>query len=155
MDESTKIVIYRRDGNNCLFDHRTLRRTIWTGWEKSFLTLEVEICGIRGHKWNAKCVIIFQTVILKHVRLVTGAKNICAQIDAQLYSWNSGAFDEIICDSCAADMGYLGRAHRNKSSEQCHHTFSNLLLCGKLREAVRLVCKRELSLKTTQLNSVR
>ena len=41
-------------------------------------------------------------------------------------------------------MGYLGRARGNQSADQHHHTFSKLVLRGKLREDVRLVCEREL-----------
>ena len=42
---------------------------------------------------------------------------------AQLDSWNSRDFDELVCDCYAADKGYLGRAHRNKIAEQRHLTF--------------------------------
>ena len=53
--------------------------------EKKFvLTLLVELDGIRGHKWKFKNVIAFHTVILQHIGPVTGAKIICARIDAQL-----------------------------------------------------------------------
>ena len=76
-------------------------------------TPTAELDGIRGCKWNAERVIIFQTVTLQHVQLVTGTKHICAIIDDRLDSWNSGEFDELICDSYAAAMGYLGRAHWN------------------------------------------
>ena len=45
-------------------------------------TLTVEINGIQGRKLNAENVIISQAVILQRVILVTGANNICAQIDS-------------------------------------------------------------------------
>ena len=44
-------------------------------------TLAAELDGTRGWKRNAKQVIIFQTVILQYIRLVNGAKNICAWIN--------------------------------------------------------------------------
>ena len=44
---------------------------------KNFVsTLTADLDGIQALKWNVERVIIFQTVILRHARLVTGAKNI-------------------------------------------------------------------------------
>ena len=40
-------------------------------------------------------------------------------------------------------MGYLGKACGNKTREERHLTFSNLVLKGKLRESVRFVCDIE------------
>ena len=82
-------------------------------------------------------------VIMKRVRLVTGDKNIFARINDQLDSWKGGAFDELVCDSYAGATGYLGRDRRNQSADQHHRTLKNIVLRGKLREAVRLVCERE------------
>ena len=83
----------------------------------------MDLNSIRGQKWNAKHVIIFQTVILQPVWLVTGSKNIRARIDARLDSWNGALFDEIVCDSYVAPMGYLVRAQGGQSYEQYHRTF--------------------------------
>ena len=44
-------------------------------------TLAAELDGIRSWKWNAEWEIVFQTVILQCVRLVTGTKNICIKIN--------------------------------------------------------------------------
>ena len=52
-------------------------------------------------------------------------------------------FDELVCDSYAGATGYLGRDRRNQSADQHHRTLKNIVLRGKLREAVRLVCERE------------
>ena len=76
---------------------------------------------------------------MQRVHLVTGAKNICAQIDSRLESWNKGKFDELVGDSYAATKGYLGREHRNQSANQRHHKFSTFVIRGKLRETVRFV----------------
>ena len=40
-------------------------------------------------------------------------------------------------------MGYLGKDRWNQTEEQCHRTFSNLVLKEKLREAIQLFCDRE------------
>ena len=115
-----------------------------SGWFgiRLILTLAAELDCIRGQKWNSEQVIIFQMVILQRVRLVTGAKNIFAWIDVQLNSWNSGAFDKIVCNSYAASVVYLGRDCKNQSADQHHCTLSNLVLLGKLCEAVSFFANR-------------
>ena len=40
-------------------------------------------------------------------------------------------------------MVYLGKACGNQMEEQRHRTFSNLILTGKLSEAIQFVCDRE------------
>ena len=61
-------------------------------------------------------------------------------IDAKIDSWNSRAFDELVCDYNAVAKEYLGGDHRNKIYGQHHHTFLNLFLHCKLYEAVIFVC---------------
>ena len=46
------------------------------------LTLTVELEDIWGRKWNSKLAILFHKVILHRVQIITGAKDICAQIDS-------------------------------------------------------------------------
>ena len=121
----------------CLFVHPTLRRTFWPVQERFVLTSSVELDGIRGQKCNDGCVIIFQTVILQRFRLVTGSKSIHAWIYAQIDLWNSGCCDELVCNSYIEAKGYLGRSPSTQISEQRHRKLSKLVLCGKLREAVR------------------
>ena len=97
---------------------------------------------MRAWKWNYKQVIVFQSVILQCIRLVTYAKNIHAEIGFRLDFWNCGAFDELIRDTCTAAVGSLRRSRGNQRKEQRHHTFSNIVLRGKLCESVRMFCKR-------------
>ena len=103
------------------------------------MTLVAELGSLRGQKWNIKRVIIFQSVILQCVQLVTGAKNIWAWMNVELNSWNSGAFDELVCDSYAVATSYLGKAHRDKNSKQQIHTLLDLFIRGKLCKAIRFV----------------
>ena len=79
---------------------------------------------------------IFQTYILQRVRLGTGVKNICAQINTQLDFWISGTFNELINDSYVAAKESLDISCGNQKTKQCHCTFSNLVLSVKLREAI-------------------
>ena len=109
---------------------------------KTFVSnLASALDGIQTQKWNIKQVIIFHTVILQRVWLVTGAKNICTQIDDRLISWSCGAFDKLVYDSYTTANGYLGRDCGTQNIEQCHHMFLNLVLPWKLHEAVVFVCK--------------
>ena len=87
-----------------------------------------------------------QTVILQHVHLITGAKNIRALIDTKPELWNIGVFNKLVNNFYTTATGYLGRALGNQNAEQHHHTFLNLFLHGKLREAVKFLCKRETEL---------
>ena len=47
-------------------------------------------------------------------------------------------------DTFNASIGYLCKYHGIKSKEKCHRVFSNLVLKGKLREAIRFICAREI-----------
>ena len=116
--------------------------SVWVG-KKIVSTLTVELDGIQGWKRNTESVIFFWTVIMKLVRLVTGAKDIRARIDAWLDSWNRGTFDEFLYDSYTVAMGYLGRDIGNQSSEHLQHKLLNLILCGKFCEEIRLFCEWE------------
>ena len=60
-----------------------LGRIFWLG-QIVFSTLAVDLDCIRVQKLKSQRVIVFQTGILQRVRLVTGAQNIHAQIDARL-----------------------------------------------------------------------
>ena len=127
----------------CVFAHPMIQRTVWPGNEKFFL-----YCYVRSRQHtrteieNGVCD-CFHTVILQNVRLITGTKNMCALIDAQLISLNSGAFDELVCEFYATATGYLGRACRNQISEQHHRTLLKVFLHGKLHEAIRFVCEQK------------
>ena len=74
--------------------------------ERFVSTLAAELEVRRGQKWNAEQVIVFQTVILQRVHIITGAKNICTIINIRLNLWNSREFDELVIESYAASTGY-------------------------------------------------
>ena len=88
-------------------------------------------------------ILFFQMVIMQCVWLVTGAKTISMEIDAQLKSWIKGAFDKLVCDSYASATGYLGWDQGNKIAKQIHRTLFNLVLRVKLRKVIKFVCKWE------------
>ena len=112
--------------------------------EKRFVsTITLELDGIRNRKWNAERAIIFQTVILQRVRLVTGAKNIRDRINSHLDSWNKGTYKKLVQDSYSAAPYYLGKSHKTKNGEQCHLNFLSIIIRRKLCEAVRFICDRE------------
>ena len=72
----------------------------------------MELDGIQTQMWKDERVVLFQSVILQHIRLVTCATNICARIDFLLNCCNLGAFDELVNYTYTASMGYLGKARR-------------------------------------------
>ena len=42
----------------------------------------VDLDEIRNWNWNAERMIVFHTVIFQYIRLVSGARNICDQINS-------------------------------------------------------------------------
>ena len=110
-------------------------------FRKTFVsTIVAEIYGMQGQKWNAKRMIIFHMVILQHIWLVTGTKNICTQIYARLKLWNKSAFGELVCDSYAATKEYLGRDRGNQSAEHYHCVFFILVIQRKFHKAIIFFC---------------
>ena len=95
-------------------------------------------------RFLAEHVIFYQMVVFQLSWLVTGAKNICAHIDAWLRLWNQSLFDELITGYYAEAKSYLTRGHGYQNTEQRHCTFSNIVLLGKLRKAIWFVCKQDM-----------
>ena len=94
--------------------------------------LLVEIGGTQNLQWNAERVIIFQTVIFQRVIGVSGSRNIRDWIDSQLDLWKKIAYDDLVQDSHRAEEESLWNKRRTQNQDQHHHTFSNLVLKGKL-----------------------
>ena len=107
-----------------------------------FVILSVELDRVCTRKWNTERVIIFQSVILKRSQGINNYVKICKRILLRLDCWNRGALDKSVKDMYNTDMGYLGKARGNKTDKQRHRTFSNIVLKGRLREAVQFVCDR-------------
>ena len=105
--------------------------------------LSVELDRVCARKWNAERVIVFQPVIIQRAQGVTNYAQILKRIYFLLDLWNRGAFEELVKDTYNSAMGYLGKAREIQTPEELHGTFSNLVLKGKLREAVQFVCDRE------------
>ena len=116
--------------------------SIWIrNW--SVENLAVEINRIRNQHWNAEIVIIFHTVVLQRVCLVSGSRNTRDWISSHIALLNKGVYDKLVQDSYRAEGEFLGNNRGNQTQEQRHCTFSNLVPRGKLREDVRFICERE------------
>ena len=112
-------------------------------WNIFVEILSIELDRVCARKWNSERVIVFQCAILQRTQGVNNSTQICKRILFRLYCWIHGAFDKLVKDMNNSAMGYLGKSRGNQTEEQCHRTFSNLVLKGKLREAFRFVCERE------------
>ena len=108
-----------------------------------FGILYVELDGVFSRKWNMERVIVLQSVILQRSQGVNNSAQIRKRILFLLDCWNRGAFEELVKDAYNSDIGYLGKSRGNQTREQRHRNFSNLILKGKLREAVGFICDRE------------
>ena len=70
-------------------------------------------------------------------------KKILEQINLRLESWKKGDYNELVQNSYGSAAAYLGKARWTKNREQGHHTFSNLIMRGKLRKSVNFICDWE------------
>ena len=104
--------------------------------------LYVEIDRVRSRKWNSERVIVFQSVILQCAQGVDNSAKIRNRILFQLDLWNRGAFDDLMKDIYNSAMGYLRKSCGSQTMEELHREFLNLVLEGKLREAVHFVYDR-------------
>ena len=95
--------------------------------------LAVETDIIWNQHWNAEKVIIFQTVILHPIYLVPIARKIRERITSHLNLWNKCAYNELAQDSYGLAWTFLGNKRNSQTQDQCHSTFSNLIMRGKLR----------------------
>ena len=75
----------------------------------------MELDVIQAQKWNSNRVIVFQSVIVQLIQLVTGTNNICAQTDFGIDCWNHGTFEKLVNNTYTIVRGYPGRAHRIQS----------------------------------------
>ena len=83
----------------------------------------MNINRIWNRKWNTEREIVFQTVILQLIRLVSGAKNICDRITSRLELWNKGAYNELVQDPYGTAKAYLGKTRGTQTQEQHHRNF--------------------------------
>ena len=141
MAELQRMVSSKLGGKTCILTTQRYDAPLGKVWGNVFATLSVELDGIRDQKWNSKRMIIFQSVILQHAQAINNAKHICARIQFQIDCWNRGVFGKIVKNTFNADTGFMGKARRNQSKEQHHHTLSNIIPKGKLRKEVRFVCE--------------
>ena len=70
--------------------------------------LSVELEEVRGRKWNADRVIVFQSVILQRAQGVNNSAQIRKHVLFLLHLWNREAFDNLVKDTYNSANGYLG-----------------------------------------------
>ena len=92
---------------------------------------------------NAERVIVFLSVILQRAKGVNNSMQILKRLFFRPDLWNCGVFDKLVKDTYNSAMWYLGQDCETKTMEERHQTILNLVLKGKLREAVQFVCERD------------
>ena len=112
--------------------------------KRFFGIMYVELDGVRDSKWNAETVMVFQSIILQRAQGLNNSAQIRKRILFRLNCCNCRSFDELVNDTYNSAMGYLRKTCRNKMEEKRHRTFLNLILKGKLHEAVQLVCDKRM-----------
>ena len=83
----------------------------------------MELDGIWNLHWNTERVIVFQKVVMQHVCMVSGSRNIFDWIESRLELWNKGVYDELVQDYYRAGVIFLGNNSETQTQEQRHCTF--------------------------------
>ena len=99
--------------------------------------------GVRNMQWNLERFIVFQTVILQRARHATAFHAIRHRIAKRLNTWGEGKHAILVGDTLRSCEDYLIAARREEKAEHRAQTYHSLVLCGKLRSAVRWITERE------------
>ena len=105
--------------------------------------LAEELRGIRDRRWNSERFIVFQTVTLQRARHVTASRDNWRRIERRLDAWEAGRYAMLEEDTLRYSTQYLTAVRREETAEHRSKTFHGLVLCGKLRTAVRWITERE------------
>ena len=95
--------------------------------------------GVRESRWNSERFIMFQTVIMQQARRVTASVAICRRIKKRLDDWGEGKHAMLVNGTLQACGEYLTVSRREETSEHQSQMYHSLVLCGKLRTAVRWI----------------
>ena len=98
---------------------------------------------VRDRRWNSERFIVFQTVILQQARHVTASHAIRGRIEKRLDAWGAGKHAMLVGDTLRSCEEYLTAAWREETAEHRAQIYHSLVLCGKLRSAVRWITERE------------
>ena len=94
-------------------------------------------------QWNLERFIVFQTVILQRARHVTASHAIRRRIAKRIDAWGEGKHVMLVGDTLRSCEEYLTASWRKETVDHRSQTYHNLVLCGKLRLAVRWITERE------------
>ena len=123
--------------------------------KRFFGIMYVELEGVHDMKWNTETVIVFQSVILKRAQGLNNSAQIHKRILFRLNFCNCRSFDKLVKYMYNSAMVYLRKTRGNQMEEQRHRTFLTLVLKGKLREDVQLVCDKGMGEFCNQNNWLR
>ena len=99
--------------------------------------LGAEVQGVRDRRWNSERFTFFLAVILQRARHVTKSHAIRRRIKKRLDAWGAGNHAMLVGDTLRCCEEYLTSARREETAEHWAQTYHSLVLCGKLRSAVR------------------
>ena len=93
--------------------------------------------GVRERRRNSERFIVFHTMILQRARHVTASQAIRCRIEKRLDAWGEGKHAMLVKDTIRSCKEYLTVSQREETEEHQAQTYHSLVLCGKLRTAVR------------------
>ena len=106
-------------------------------------TLGADLKGVWDRMLNLERFIVFQTMILQRSRHVTVSQSIRQRIEKRLDPWAEGNHRMLVEETLWTYVEYLTIAQREDMAEHRSQTYYILVLCGKLRKAVRWITERE------------
>ena len=105
--------------------------------------LSGKLRGVRSCRWNVERFIVFQAVILKHVRHVTAYHAIRRRIRKNLDAWEVGHHQIMVKETAHKCNQYLSTDRWDELEDHRAKTLNSLVLRGKLQNAVRWIKERE------------
>ena len=117
-------------------------------WAQRFLTTLTDLwVGVIQHHWNSERPLVFQTVILRHVRGITRFDDIKPIVWGQLDAWDAGRYVALVKGVKEVSLNSSGGGRRVEVQRQddatsLTHRYDAMVLGGKVRAAVRIVTNR-------------
>lgn len=108
-------------------------------------TLADEVDMLTKSQYPSERVLIFTAVLLQRDKNVKQAKDISRLIDRRLKLWTDDHIDILITEAIKSNNSLCIFKNRKKNNDNITHTFTRLILRGKIREALNWLLTKDSS----------
>ena len=102
-------------------------------------TVDEELEGGEGRRWNSERFIIFQAVVLQKTTSVRRARIICQQVERRTIDWRAGRYLILVEDTTRTNRAMVSKVARGMTEEAISKNFTSLILKEKIQTAYRFV----------------